>query len=384
MEDAMPVDEAVESWMKDLNDAQRSAVTHTGGALLVIAGAGTGKTKTLAARVAWLIDQGTAPERIMLLTFTRRASEQMLARAGRFIGQQRSSQVVGGTFHAVASRFLREYGQSIGLDPGFNVIDQEDSADLMDIVRADLNLGSTSKRFPRKSTLAAIYSRVVNSRIKLADVLARHFPWCIEDADGIRQIFDAFTRRKREQAVLDYDDLLLYWHAMLGLAGVGDDLASRFDHVLVDEYQDTNPIQAEILQRLRKTNPSCMVVGDDAQSIYSFRSATIENMLQFPSQFAGATVIKLEQNYRSVQPILDASNRVMSRAEHQFAKNLYSMRRSEQKPRLITIQDEQAQKRSRPESNSRNKPSSSERATIPTRWKSSSANAESRSSSTAA
>jgi DNA helicase II / ATP-dependent DNA helicase PcrA len=334
---------ALPTWLEELNDAQRAAVSHGDGPLLLIAGAGTGKTKTLAARVAWLIGQGVAPSQILLLTFTRRAAEQMLSRAARYIGQAQSSQVWGGTFHAVASRLLREFGPLIGLDAGFNVIDQEDSADLMEIVRADLGLNSTTRRFPRKSTLAAVYSRMVNSRTKLTDVMTTHFPWCMDDIDGIRQIFDAFTRRKREQAVLDYDDLLLYWHAMLNVPAIGFEIASRFAHVLVDEYQDTNPIQADILRSLRKTNTNCMVVGDDAQSIYSFRSATIENMLQFPTQFPGTQVMRLEQNYRSVQPILDASNRVMSYAEHQFAKNLFSSRASRQLPRLITVQDEQAQ-----------------------------------------
>lgn len=330
-------------WMDELNAQQRAAVTHGDGPLLVIAGAGTGKTKTLASRVAHLINSGTAPDRILLLTFTRRASQQMLERAGKIIGTSHTSQVWGGTFHAIASRLLRQHGRSIGLDPGFNVIDNEDSADLLDIVRSDLELGTMNKRFPRKGTLAAIYSRVVNSRTKLGDVLTAHFPWCINDQDGIRRIFEAFTRRKREQAVLDYDDLLLYWHALLNVPQLGEFVSSQFDHVLVDEYQDTNVIQAEIIRSLRKTKPNVMVVGDDAQSIYSFRAATVKNMLDFPSQFEGTTIIKLEENYRSVQPILDASNRVMSRAEHQFSKNLYSKRTSRQKPRLVTVQDEAGQ-----------------------------------------
>ncbi|MFT3788076.1 MAG: ATP-dependent helicase [Tepidisphaeraceae bacterium] len=330
-------------WLDELNDAQRSAVTHGDGPILVIAGAGTGKTKTLAARVAWLIEQGTSPDRILLLTFTRRAASQMLARAAKIIGDSATTRVWGGTFHATSSRLLRQHGKSIGLDPAFNVMDAEDAADLMDILRSELGLGEGKRRFPRKGTLQAIYSRVVNARSKLTDVLHHQFPWCTDDADGIRRIFEAFTRRKREQSVLDYDDLLLYWHAMLTVPALAQELSNQFDHVLVDEYQDTNLIQAEILRGIRSANRNVMVVGDDAQSIYSFRAATVANMLDFPKQFGGTTIVKLEQNYRSVQPILDASNRVMSRAEHQFAKSLYSLRTTRQKPRLVTPPDEAGQ-----------------------------------------
>jgi DNA helicase-2/ATP-dependent DNA helicase PcrA len=333
----------MQDWMEELNDAQRAAVTHERGPVLVIAGAGTGKTKTLAARVAWLVDRGVKPDRILLLTFTRRAAQQMLDRAGRLVGESQTTRVWGGTFHATASRLLRQHGRSIGIDPAFNVIDSEDAADLMDIVRSELGFGEGERRFPRKGTLQVIYSRVVNARKKLTDVLTQSFPHCIEDADGIRAVFEAFTKRKRAQAVLDYDDLLLYWNAMLTVPALATELSGQFDHVLVDEYQDTNPVQAEILCGMRTGNDNVMAVGDDAQSIYSFRAATVRNMLDFPQVFPGTTIVKLEQNYRSVQPILNASNRVMSRAEHQYAKNLYSMRLSRQLPRLITTQDEAGQ-----------------------------------------
>jgi len=331
-------------WLDELNPEQRDAATHAKSTpLLVIAGAGTGKTKTLASRVAWLIESGISPSSILLLTFTRRASLEMLDRAGQLVGPAKASQVVGGTFHAVANRLLRQFGPAIGLSPSFSIVDPADSADLIDLIRSDLNLGTTDRRFPRKSTIAAVYSRVVNSRTKLDDVLRVHFPWCIEDADGIRQIVEQFIKRKREQAVLDYDDLLLYLHALLRLPGVCEEVADRFEHVLVDEYQDTNLIQCEILQALRARKRGVMVVGDDAQSIYSFRAASVENILNFPKHFEGARVIKLERNYRSVQPILDASNAVMSRANHQFAKNLVGVRQSEQKPRLVSVQDEAGQ-----------------------------------------
>jgi DNA helicase II / ATP-dependent DNA helicase PcrA len=335
--------------MGELNDAQRAAVTHEGGPILVIAGAGTGKTKTLACRVAHLIEAGTAPDRILLLTFTRRSAQEMLTRVGKLVGDTHATRVWGGTYHAIASRLLRQHGKSIGLDQAFNVIDQEDSADLMDLVRNDLGLSEGEKRFPRKGTLAAIYSRVVNARSKLSDVLAQHFPWCAGDQDGIRRVFEAFTRRKRQQAVLDYDDLLLYWHAMLNVPTLGTLISEQFDHVLVDEYQDTNLVQGDILKLLRQSRPDVMAVGDDAQSIYSFRAATIQNMLRFPDVFPNTTVVKLEQNYRSVQPILDASNRVMSHAPAtseaggQYAKTLRSDRVSRQKPRIVTVKDDGSQ-----------------------------------------
>jgi DNA helicase-2/ATP-dependent DNA helicase PcrA len=329
-----------EAWLEELNPAQRAAATHAGGPLLVIAGAGTGKTKTLAARVAWLIRQGTAPERILLLTFTRRAAAEMLARAGRVCGEGPAAKVWGGTFHATAGRLLRQYGRLIGLAPEFTVMDQEDAADLMNLVRGDLGLGQGARRFPRKGTLIALYSRVVNSRVPLDDTARRYFPWVIEELEGIRDLCRAYTERKRRQNVLDYDDLLLYWHALCRAPGA-EAIRERFDHVLVDEYQDTNTLQAEILRALLPgERPNLTVVGDDAQAIYSFRAATVRNILDFPQHFPGAEVVKLEENYRSLQPILDASNQVMAAAEHQYAKHLRSRRPGGDRPAIVTSRDE--------------------------------------------
>ncbi len=336
-------------WLDELNPAQRQAATYGDGPVLVIAGAGTGKTKTLACRVAHLIGRGMVPERLLLLTFTRRAAAEALARAERLTGGGLTGRVWGGTFHATANRLLRQYGRALGLAPEFTVMDQADAADLMNLIRSELGLAKTHRRFPRKATLSAIYSRVVNSRTKLAEILEKHYPWCQDDLEGIRAVFEQFTQRKRQQNVLDYDDLLLYWNAVANLPGTGEAVADRFDHILVDEYQDTNLIQAEILRGLRRRNRNIMVVGDDAQSIYSFRAATVTNILDFPTQFPGAAVIKLEQNYRSLQPILDTSNRVMAQAEHQFAKNLVSTRSLQEatptglKPALVTCMDEPAQ-----------------------------------------
>jgi DNA helicase-2/ATP-dependent DNA helicase PcrA len=331
-------------WLDELNEPQRRAATDPGGPLLVIAGAGSGKTKTLAARVAWLIQQGTPAERILLLTFTRRAAAEMLRRAGEITGQGMAGRVWGGTFHATANRLLRQYGRAVGLGSEFTVMDQADTADLMNLVRGDLGLGTGKRRFPQKSTLAGIYSRMVNSRAKLSDLVRKHYPWCHEELDGIRSVFQEYTQRKRRQNVLDYDDLLLFWHALLR-SDTGPLLAGRFDHILVDEYQDTNVIQAEILQQMRPegTPRNLMVVGDDAQSIYSFRAATVRNILDFPQQFPGAEVVTLDQNYRSTQPILDATNAVMADAVERFTKDLFTRRQGERKPVLVTCLDEAEQ-----------------------------------------
>ena len=330
-------------WMEQLNPAQLKAATHADGPVLVIAGAGTGKTMTLACRVAWLIEQGVAPDEILLLTFTRRASAEMLARAGRLAGRGSAGKVWGGTFHATANRLLRQYGRPIGLSPEFAVMDQADAADMMNLIRGDLGLNKSKRRFPRKNTLIGIYSRSVNSRTALGEVLERQFPWCQQEIDGIREVFELYTERKREHNVLDYDDLLLYWNALCDSPNVGETVADRFDHVLVDEYQDTNIVQAQILQAMRRRRKNITVVGDDAQSIYSFRAATVRNILDFPKQFEGAALITLEQNYRSVVPILDASNAVMAEAKQRYAKNLFSERASEQKPTIITCLDEAEQ-----------------------------------------
>lgn len=331
------------SWLDELNEPQRAAATHPSGPLLVIAGAGTGKTKTLASRVAWLLKEGGSPERILLLTFTRRAATEMLSRAGHIAGEDAAARVWGGTFHSMAHRLLRQHGRAIGLQPEFTVMDQADSEDLMNLVRSDLGLGDKGKRFPRKSTLQSIYSRCVNSRTRLPEVLKKHFPWCETEAEGIRACFNGYVARKRSRQILDYDDLLLFWNALSRDPQVGAMVAERFDHILVDEYQDTNVVQSEILMGLRKSNNNLMVVGDDAQSIYSFRAATVRNILDFPSHFPGATVVTLEENYRSVQPILDASNAVMAAARERYRKDLFSTRAGGAKPSIISCQDENEQ-----------------------------------------
>jgi ATP-dependent DNA helicase UvrD/PcrA len=332
-------------WWESLNSRQREAVMHQAGPLLVVAGAGTGKTLTLAGRVAHLIERGVPPERILLLTFTRRAAREMLARAARLTGRDgpTSGRVWGGTFHAVGNRLLRQHGRAIGIRPDFTVLDQADAADLMNLIREDLGLSSMKRRFPRKELLADIYSRTVNARTRLAEVLDAWFPWCRDEIQGIRSVFHRYGERKREQNVLDYDDLLLFWVALAQTPATRAHVAAMFDHVLVDEYQDTNALQADIVWDLWGPGGNVMVVGDDAQSIYSFRSATVRNILDFPTRFEGTRIVRLEQNYRSTGPILDASNAVIAHAAERHPKSLWSTRPGEVRPTLTTCLDESEQ-----------------------------------------
>ncbi|MEI8120517.1 MAG: ATP-dependent helicase [bacterium] len=332
-------------WLSDLNPQQRQAVIHGAGPLLVVAGAGSGKTKTLAYRVAYLISQGVNPDRILLMTFTRRAAEEMLKRAAAASTQNAhmTGRVWGGTFHAIANRILRTYSRQSGLPDDFTVMDEADSGDLLNVVRHELNLGRNDKRFPRKGTCLGIYSRCVNGCEILESVLTKHYPWCLEYKEQLKTLFTNYVIRKQQRGVLDYDDLLLYWLQLLSSESMAQEIGGRFDHVLVDEYQDTNTVQADILKGLRRFNPNITVVGDDAQSIYSFRAANVRNILDFPKQFPGATVITLEQNYRSVEPILETTNRLISQSHDRFTKNLWSARKEGGCPKIVTCRDESAQ-----------------------------------------
>jgi DNA helicase-2/ATP-dependent DNA helicase PcrA len=343
-----------------LNPQQRRAVEYGGlpasnaGPLLIIAGAGSGKTATLAHRVAWLIEQGADPRRIMLLTFSRRAAAEMARRVDLLLsGFNRGRPGAfceplswAGTFHAIGARLLREYAETIGLAAAFTIHDREDSADLVNLVRYDLGYSKMEKRFPAKGTCLAIYSRVVNSENQLDDVLSRSFPWCAVWAEQLRKLFAHYVEAKQRQQVLDYDDLLLYWAHMLQEPAIAAEIAGRFDHVLVDEYQDTNALQGRVLLALRPNGAGLTVVGDDAQSIYSFRAATVRNILDFPAQFTPrAEMVTLEQNYRSTRPILAAANAVIGLAQERFTKNLWSERKSAEKPRLTSVRDEADQAR---------------------------------------
>jgi DNA helicase-2/ATP-dependent DNA helicase PcrA len=343
-------------YLSDLNREQRHAVKHgvkEGSAidakpLLVIAGAGTGKTKTLAHRVAHLIVNGVDAHRILLLTFSRRAAVDMTGRVKRItaaaLGTREIDLPWAGTFHAVGARILREYAHRIGLQPSFTILDRSDAADLMDVVRHDLELSKKESRFPRKDTCLAIYSLAINSGAPVKAVLNERFPWCVEWKKDLRKLFGAYAAAKQQQNVLDYDDLLLCWAEMMNDGELAAELGGRFDHVLVDEYQDTNRLQSKILLQLKPDGRGVTVVGDDAQSIYSFRAATVRNILDFPKQFEPpARIIALEQNYRSTQSILDACNGVIGFASERFTKNLRSERKSKQKPFLTTVGDEAAQ-----------------------------------------
>src|SRR5215468_5788689 len=350
------------AYLERLNCEQRRAVEHgvrkkdaaSSSPLLVIAGAGSGKTNTLAHRVAHLIVNGADPRRIMLLTFSRRAAAEMMRRVQRVASQvlsERARLLVdgltwSGTFHALGARLLREYSNRIGLDRAFTIHDREDSADLINLIRHDLGFSRTEQRFPAKGTCLAIYSRVVNAELPLDEVLGAYFPWCENWEAELRALFAVYVEAKQRQHVLDYDDLLLYWAQMMAEPALAADVGDRFDHVLVDEYQDTNRLQASILLALKPNGRGLTVVGDDAQSIYSFRAATVRNILEFPAHFSPpADVATLERNYRSTQPILAAANAVIDLAEERFTKNLWSDRASAERPQLVGVRDEADQAR---------------------------------------
>jgi DNA helicase II / ATP-dependent DNA helicase PcrA len=348
------------AYLTTLNPEQRRAVQHgdngtpSGGPLLVIAGAGSGKTNTLAHRVAHLIVQGADPRRILLMTFSRRAATEMTRRVERIARKVMGSHadVVtdalrwAGTFHGIGARLLRDYADAIGLDPAFTIHDREDSADLMNLIRHELGFSRTASRFPTKGTCLAIYSRCVNAEAGIEEVLRASYPWCSGWAAELKQLFAGYVAAKQRQNVLDYDDLLLYWAQMVGEPAFAADIGERFDHVLVDEYQDTNRLQSSILLALKPDGHGLTVVGDDAQSIYSFRAATVRNILDFPSRFSPqAEVITLDRNYRSTQAILAAANGVIGLARERFTKNLWTDRASGGKPQLVSVRDEADQAR---------------------------------------
>jgi DNA helicase-2/ATP-dependent DNA helicase PcrA len=327
-----------------LNQQQRQAVLHRGEEpLLVIAGAGTGKTTTLAHRIAQLVMDGADPRRILLLTFSRRASQEMIRRAQR-VTPRGSDLPWAGTFHAIGSRLLRMHALSLGLDPAFTVMDRGDAADLIDLVRVDRGLAKGERRFPKKDTCLSIYSRTVNARVPLENVLAESYPWCREHATALRQLFAAYVEEKLDRHVLDYDDLLLWWWHAMAAPELAALIRGRFDHVLVDEYQDTNALQAEIVVSLSPSGRGVTAVGDDAQAIYSFRAATVHNILDFPMAFTTkARVVALEDNYRSTVPIVAASNAVIEQASRRYEKNLRSSRASQERPTLTIVDDELAE-----------------------------------------
>ncbi len=348
------------AYLEKLNDQQRRAVEYgvgpstmnVNGPLLIIAGAGSGKTNTLAHRVAHLIVNGADPRRILLMTFSRRAASEMARRVERICRNVLGANAAvltdaltwSGTFHGIGARLLRMYAEQIGLNLDFTIHDREDSADLINLVRHELGFSKTDSRFPTKGTCLAIYSRAVNSETPLNEILRQHYPWVAAWEEQLKGLFRAYVEAKQAQNVLDYDDLLLYWAQMISDPALADDIGNRFDHVMVDEYQDTNKLQASVLMALKPGGRGLTVVGDDAQSIYSFRAATVRNILDFPASFSpAADVITLDRNYRSTQPILAAANGVIELARERFTKNLWTERESLERPKLVTVKDETEQ-----------------------------------------
>jgi DNA helicase II / ATP-dependent DNA helicase PcrA len=333
------------SGLDSLNERQLQAVRHGDEPLLVLAGAGTGKTATLAHRVAALIERDARPGRILLLTFTRRAAEEMIRRVESLLGGSPgraplAAPVWGGTFHSVAARLLRLHGAALGLPANFTIMDRADAEDLLNLLRADLEPATRQQRFPLKGTCLDIYSRTVNAQEPLEEVLESRFTWCRAHRQELAQLFRSYLARKQAKDLLDYDDLLLFWHGLMRHASASAFVRGRFDHVLVDEYQDTNRLQADILELLCPGGRGLTVVGDDAQSIYSFRAATVRNILEFPQRFPEARRVTLEESYRAHPPLLAAANAVLAESQECFVKRLRSSRPAGPRPALVNCSDE--------------------------------------------
>ncbi len=340
--------------LAELNDRQQQAVQHGDAPLLILAGAGTGKTMTLVHRVAALIERGIEPTRILLLTFSRRAAAEMLHRVSLLLARLHDAKdgdspristdkVWGGTFHATGARLLRTYSGAIGLNPAFTIHDRTDSEDLMEVLRDEMELPKSAAAFPKKETLMAIYSLCVNSQMPLDKVVEQHYPEKEPCLEKMTELFRMYTQRKQQCDILDFDDLLLFWLGLMSDPDAGQRVRERFDAVLVDEYQDTNRLQSEILRKLRPDGRGMTAVGDDAQSIYSFRAATVRNILDFPEHFPGTVIVKLERNYRSVQPILDATNAIIAESREKYAKTLWTDRKDGEKPMLVACGDDSGQ-----------------------------------------
>lgn len=353
------------SHLEKLNGAQRKAVTHgeavaprgfKAGPLLVLAGAGTGKTDTLAHRIAHLAINGVDPSRILLLTFTRRAAGEMRRRAHDIVKQALNEPLGGvshtisqrltwaGTYYSIGNRLLRHYGRHLKLDPRFTVADRTDAAELLEVARAELGLVSREPRFPRKETCLQIYSCRVNTRKTLADTLARHFPWCAQWEEDLTRLFRAYVERKQRCSILDSDDVLLYWHAMMAEPRLAQHVSAHFDHVLVDEFQDANHLQVQIVHALRPDGSGLVVTGDDAQAVQPFRASAADTVLGFAARFTpAAEVVTLAQSYRATQMVLDGANALLADAPRTSRKHLLSFRGQGQRPSLVTVSDAQGQ-----------------------------------------
>jgi len=332
-------------YRKELNEAQYEAATTVEGPLLIIAGAGTGKTRTLVYRVAHLIDIGVDPRSILLLTFTRRAAEEMLRRASVLI-DNRCSQVAGGTFHSFANLALRQYGRSLQLSPSFTIMDRPDSEDAIQLLRTEMGLNNKDKRFPRKQTVAEIFSMALNKQTTIPDLVEREYPHLLDSLDDLLGLYQHYVEYKSTKALLDYDDLLTKLRDLLANhETVRRRLSQIHQFIMVDEYQDTNHLQARIVRLLATEHDNVAVVGDDAQSIYSFRGANFRNIMDFPDIFPNTRIIKLEENYRSTQPILNLTNEIIHRAQERYEKKLYTRKRAGETPILVQADSEQMQSR---------------------------------------
>jgi DNA helicase II / ATP-dependent DNA helicase PcrA len=332
-------------WSESLNDAQRAAVEHTTGPMLVIAGAGSGKTRTLTHRVARLVAGGVPPQAILLLTFTRKAAQEMLRRAACLL-DQRCHRVSGGTFHSFSNLKLRQYGTVLGFSPDFAILDRTDAEDLIALIRKEADGSVRGRPLPRKNTLADIFSRAVNKGLTVDELVFREYPHLSDQADTLTGIFETYSQRKRDHHFMDYDDLLVHFLRLLqDHPDVRRRISSAHEYLMVDEYQDTNTIQAQILYHLTDVNKNIMVVGDDSQSIYAFRGANFRNIIDFPGLFPGTRIIGLEENYRSTQPILNLTNIVIERAREKYSKHLFTRKSGGVPPQAIETEDENTQSR---------------------------------------
>jgi len=331
------------SYKTQLNASQYAAITATEGPLLVIAGAGSGKTRTLTYRVARLVEEGIAPSSILLLTFTRKAAHQMLERATQLL-DSRCGNVAGGTFHSFGNGILRRYASHLGINPGFAIMDRVDAEAAINLLRKEIGTGRKQRSFPRKHTLANIFSRAVNKMTSIEDVVYDDYPHLSSDVEAVADLFQAYQRHKREHQLLDFDDLLVYLQQLLRTnRECRERLSSAYRYIMVDEYQDTNKIQAEILYLLTGSQQNIMVVGDDSQSIYAFRGANFKNIMEFPNMFPGTRIITLEENYRSVQPILDLTNLIIDQAAEKYSKTLFTRKSGGSRPVLVGARDENSQ-----------------------------------------
>ncbi len=301
-------------YKNELNPAQYAAVSSVNGPHLVIAGAGTGKTRTIVYRVSYLVELGVKPESILLLTFTRKAAQEMLRRATILL-DSRCERVAGGTFHSFANTTLRKHARLIGYETNYTILDQTDAEDVINLIRTRLKFDTKEKRFPRKEALLDLHSRTLNTRAPLALLVEQDYPQYADQLEDILKVHTTYERYKKEHSLMDYDDLLVNLVRLLAEhEGIRTMLSDKYKYIMVDEYQDTNKMQAEIARLLASRHGNLMVVGDDAQSIYSFRGSTIENIMAFSREFAECNVIKLEENFRSTQPILNLANEILKRS----------------------------------------------------------------------